>query len=75
MPYACLRGEVRDAVGPKTRHQRTEPLVVGDVELFEGEARMRRKLCQTGALQADIIVRVEIVEPMNDRPGGKQAGG
>ena len=51
------------------------PCFTPAVELFEGEARMRRKLCQTGALQADIIVRVEIVEPMNDRPGGKQAGG
>src|SRR5258706_1271584 len=61
---------VHPVFGEPLRHRRP----VGKVEKLEGEALNRAELFETGLLQIDIIVVVEIVDTVNFEPVSQQPG-
>ncbi len=59
---AGLRGEVQHAVEARVGEQPRDAVGVGDVELLEAEAGQRLELRQPVALQADVVVVVQVVD-------------
>ena len=72
---ARLRRQMHDAVGAEVGKQRAQAVVVGDVELGEGEPLVLGRLCEPGPLEAHVIVGVEIVEAVHRHAGREQARG
>ena len=60
--YACLRGEMDDAVRLVFGEQPVHRFMLVDVSFRKGKAVARLELCEPCPFQGDIVIAVEIVE-------------
>ncbi len=73
--YAGLRGQVDHHLRPEADEGGLHRVVVGDVDLPEGEAVSGEKPVEPGLLQRRVVIGREIVEAEHRRPGIEQRFG
>ena len=61
--HAGLRREVHHSIEFLALEEVRHAAVVGEVELDDAEARQRLEAREAGALEVDVVVVVEVVEP------------
>ena len=73
--HARLRGEMNDAIESRVPEHGTERGRIGEIEFERGEPGMPPQAFEPGALEADIVVGVKIVDTGDVMPGGQQTFG
>ena len=75
MAHARLGGEMGDMLRAQPREQAVHSVPVSDIPVHHFEGGMLHELCNTGLLEGDIIIGVEIVEAHHAAPAFQQAAG